>query len=84
MKKQNINKGDRLLCKNNLWCVFNKGEYYYIEYIEDNVTGSIHNLIYYTKDNNNVIYPIIDEHFFHSHFYTKKEERNMKLTKLNE
>ena len=81
MNNINAHIGDKLLCKNNYCGVFNKCEYYYIE---DVVTSSIHNLIYYIIGKNNIIYPIFDYHFFHSHFYTKKEERNIKLTKLNE
>ena len=80
MKNQNINVGDKLLCKKYLnigsSSHFNYGEYY----IVSNIIIEYDYL--YIIDNNNYGYLFINSDYLYSHFYTKKEERKIKLNKL--
>jgi len=87
MKKQNINVGDKLLCKKNL---FNSESTYLIEF-------EYYYVCEITPTNNNYtdyIYMLICEQYqpvnfryygeFCEYFYTKQEERKIKLEKLYE
>ena len=82
MKNQNINVGDKLLCKKYLnigsSSHFNYGEYY----IVSNIIIEYDLYCYIISEDNNYGYPFINSDYLYSHFYTKKEERKIKLNKL--
>ena len=82
MKKQDINDEDKLLCKKNLLVGANK--YLYVDnyYIVMVVYGP-YEYCYYFNDENDRILPFsfsIKE--MSEHFYTKQEERKIKLEKI--
>ena len=83
MKKQNINKGDRLLCKEDFSGAFKKYKYYYVDNFKKYSTNNI-DYFYYIRTETNAVLPFYNEEYFYEFFCTKKEERNIKLTKLNE
>ena len=83
MKKQNLNIGDKLLCREGIhikeFTYFYANKSYNIGFIE------IRNddYCYYITDENDRYYRFsINSDYLYSHFYTKKEERKIKLNKL--
>ena len=85
MKKQNINIGDKLLCKisflsNSTYII--KGKYYYIKYIDIINVARKDYYFYYLEDFESLV--CCDEKEFCKYFYTKQEERKIKLEKLYE
>ena len=89
MKNQNINKGDKILCKKD-YCnnrmKFTKGIEYYIVTVEistnifDNYSD---NYTYYFSDDNRRIITSNSEYGLYSFFYRMTEVRNLKLKQLN-
>ena len=92
MKKQNINIGDKLLCKisflsNSTYII--KGKYYYIKYIDIINVARKDYYFYYLEDFESLVCCdekelCCDEKEFCKYFYTKQEERKIKLEKLYE
>ena len=99
MKKQNLNIGDELLCKKDYksysrfikgryyivgnFSIYHHEEYYYVNYSFFDEYG-YDDYIYYIIDESNNFFSVVGEKDLYAYFYTKKEERNIKLTKLNE
>jgi len=86
MKNQNLNVGDKLLCKKNLnelYASFNKNKYYIVYDIKlfDNNTDYCYYIEFDKKKYYSFRYSV---RFFYEHFYTKQEERKIKLEKLYE
>ena len=90
MKNQNLNKGDKILCKNDIHnsrINFTKGIEYYIVAIEhknDNYDDDGSNYYYYISDDNSQIIVSENERLIYNYFYTNQEVRNMKLKKIND
>ena len=98
MKNQNLNIGDKLLCKNYLKTEYSRlieGDYYLLvdfeifnheEYCDVNYTFydeyNYDDYVYYIDDNNHHSFSILDEKDLYKYFYKKNEIRNMKLEKL--
>jgi len=89
MKNQNLNKGDKILCKkdyfNNLM-KFTKGIEYCIILVEINTNifdNYSDNYTYYFYDDNSRTMTSDSEYGLYSFFYKLTEVRNMKLKKLN-
>jgi len=83
MKKQNINVGDRLLCKEEIDKIFIKDKYYYVDDIK-NFSTDYSEYFYDLRSEFNTILPFFSESYLHQYFYTKQEERKIKLEKLYE
>jgi len=84
MKKQNLNIGDKLLCKKSIHAYFNKDEYYYIGDIRIINTFRYEEYIYEIKIDNVVGVSIGNDITLYNHFYKKNEVRRIKLKTLNE
>ena len=81
MKNQNLNKGDKLLCKknyNNSYMRFTKGIEYYVSAIEINSND----YKYYFCDDDDLVISCVDEICFFDFFYIKNGIRKIKLEKL--
>jgi hypothetical protein len=83
MKKQNLNIGDELLCKKSLFdetiIDFESNKYYKIY----NIKIFFENIyVYYMIDINNDIFEFHTEDNLYDYFYTKNEERKIKLNNL--
>lgn len=87
MKKQNINVGDRLLCKKDFSDDsnrFRKGRYYLVWDITNDISYDDDDYIYQIEDEQDMLYGFYYSELLCSHFYMKNELRNIKLKKLNE
>ena len=94
MKNQNLNIGDKLLCKNssknlssNEFPIYSgpslsKGLEYEIVDIKYNHENIDTGYYYYVSQNNNRIVGHTNEFLFYTSFYTKNEIRKIKLNKL--
>ena len=85
MKKQNINKGDELLCRttlsNKYIDIFKKGKYYIVWEILVFNDPSVYT--YYICDETGMLTPFrYDEKILYKYFYSKNDVRNMKLKNL--
>jgi len=77
-----INKGDRLLCKKDCiskYSLFIKNEYYYIDTIDINDDEEN---FYFVIDNCNSLSWFWGDYNLYSVFYTKKEIRKIKLNSI--
>jgi len=95
MDKQNLNIGDKLLCKNDLKSLvsnntsllfFKKGKYYVVDEIRliNDIFVDYNEYFYYIIDDNNERYSFWMERYLYTYFYTKNEIRSMKLNEINE
>lgn len=88
MKKQNINKGDKLLCKEGFTSSminFYKNKEYSIRDIKlTDHNYDYDDYVYEFIDENNKIFTIWYEDELYNYFYTEKEVRKFKLKQLNE
>ena len=73
----NYKVGDKVLCKKGL-SSFNVGEYYNIDYVEDNGITIKDRFFYHSTPSNR--YGVF---LFSKNFYTTEELRIMKLEKIN-
>ena len=83
MKKQNINIGDKLLCKDNLYEIFKKYKYYYVDNVIDFSTDNSE-YFYDIRTEYDTILPFFQEEYLYTYFYRKNEVRKKKLEKINE
>ena len=80
MDKQNINIGDKLLCKNSY---YNYTEVFYKDREYEIVnTNNYYSNFYSLKEKNNKKLLYLRKVDFYDVFYTKQEERKIKLNKL--
>ena len=84
MKNQNLNVGDKLLCKKDLttsYSIYHKDRYYIVHFII-NYDDDYQYLI--SDDKNTYSSFKYDEEYLYTYFYRKNEVRKIKLKKLYE
>ena len=85
MKKQNINIGDKLLCKkdfSDLSYRFLKGRYYLVWNIINDIVYDNEDYIYQIEAEQEISYDFYFEKILYDHFYSNSELRKIKLEKL--
>lgn len=81
MKEQNLNIGDTLLCKLNNKVLIKGKSYVICDIIE--VSIILNDYIYYISTGSYELLSFWQEFLLYEYFYTKKEERKIKLERLN-